>query len=276
MLYKLPLIVAAILVCTVPHLGFAQTQGQEFRLETQIYLGDSTDPVATNLTLFSAGMIYDFQMSKDVEPEPVEVVILDLRKKSFVLIDLERNQRAKIENAKLMQMLEGLRMQTSQSEKAKFLVNDRFKESFDITTNIAELKSDNIEYKMKGERPDDGSVLPTYFEFVDSFTFLQASDPTKLPPFPRFRLNQMIKKLGWMPTEIEVRLMKNQLFASEIKMRSEHTMIPRLSEKDKERIQMAKNAWMKSKVVGLSAYRSLNTGKLERLADRVRPSGKGR
>ena len=48
--------------------------GQDFRIE-EIHAPGSSAPVAQNLTLFNGQMIYDFQLSGDLPPETLEVVI---------------------------------------------------------------------------------------------------------------------------------------------------------------------------------------------------------
>jgi hypothetical protein len=74
-------------------------------------------------------------------------------------------------------------------------------------------------------------------------------------------LNQSLQKLGWFPTTVEVKLNKNELFKTDIHLSSKHTWIPNLSEKDRERIKLAKNAWMSAKKVDLRTYRNLERTK---------------
>lgn len=234
---------------------------QEFRIESEVYVGDEKTPVSQNLTLFSDGMIYDFQMSGDAQPKPLEIAIYDKRDKYFVLVDLVRNQRLKLEQVQIIQMVEGLRQQTSQNELTKFLVADKFEENFDLATGLTELISPSIEYRFFGKQPSDVAILPAYFEFLDQFTRLNASDPTKLPPFPRLQLNRSIQKLGWFPTKVEMKLHKNELFKSDISLSSKHTLIMNLSEKDRQRIKDAKSAWMKTAQVDLRTYRNLKSSR---------------
>ena len=234
-----------------------QSLANDFRIETEVYVGSEQKPVSQNLTLFSNGLVYDFQMSNEAKPKPLEIVIYNTQDKSFVLIDIQRGIRMELQQVQVIQMVEGLRQQTSQNELTKFLVEDNFEEEADISARCVSLRNSHIEYQFKGAKPPDISVLPGYFEFLDQYTRLNASDPTKLPPFPRLRLNQTIKKYGWIATEVRATLHPNGLFHSKIRLKSAHTMVLSLSDTDRERIKEAKTKWMNSKAVDLATYRGL-------------------
>ena len=246
-----------------------RSSANDFRVETEVYLGADKTPVSQNLTLFTNGMVYDFQMSNEAKPKPLEIVIYDSHEKSFELLDIERGIRLELKEFQLIQMLEGLRQQASQNELTKFLVEDNFEEDVDFSNRSVSLRNNHIEYWYQGSKSQDATVLPAYFEFLDQYTRLNASDPTKLPPFPRLRLNQSIKKYGWIPIEVKVTLNQNELINSKIEIKSEHTLVFSLSDADRERIKEAKSTWMSAKAVDLATYRGLK--KRFRIAD-VKPA----
>lgn len=234
-----------------------QVWAQEFKIDTQVYVGNDKQPIGQHLTLFSDGMIFDFQMSNEAQPKPVEIVIFNSRDKSFNLLDMNRSIRLPLQQVQIVQMVDGLRQQTLQDESMRFLVEDKYVEDFDISSGWVALTSDFIDYRFKGEKPSDVTILPLYFEFIENYSRLNASDPKKLPPFARMRLNQSIRKFGLMPSRIDVTLKKNGLFKEQVTMRSEHTVNMNLSDKDKQRIKDAKSSWMTFKAVNLSKYRGL-------------------
>ena len=256
-----PFAVIDLVIALITVLSISASAGQilanDFRIETEVYLGADQTPVSQNLTLFSSGMVYDFQMSNEAKPKPFEIVIYNSHDKTFVLIDIERGIRLSLQQVQLIQMVEGLRQQTSQNELTKFLVEDNFEEEVDISARGVSLKNEHIEYRYTGSSLQTATVLPVYFEFLDQYTRLNATDPTKLPPFPRLRLNQTIKKYGWIPSEVRVTLNKNDLIKSKIEIKSEHTLVSSLSDTDRERIKEAKDKWMSSKAVDLATYRGL-------------------
>ena len=117
--------------------------------------------------------------------------------------------------------------------------------------------NDQIEYRFTGHQPEDVSILPTYFYFLNQYTRLKAAHPRKLPPFPRLQLNQVIKKLGWIPSEVQAVYRANELIKSEIRLTSKHTFIAHLSDSDRTRIADAKQAVMRAKPVSLATYLEL-------------------
>ena len=248
--------VANCFFLAVAFFGGTVAPAQEFRLETEIFIGEEEKPVSHNLTLFTNRTVYDFQMSNDADPQPTQIVIYDSRDRSFVLVDVARKQRMHLDQIQLVKMVEGVRQETSQNEKTKFLM-DSFEEKLDIASGWMTLSSPKITYRFSGKQPKEISVLPLYVEFLDQFTRLNATDPTKLPPFPRMKLNQAIKKTGWIASEIEVSFVKNPLIRSDISLRSEHTFINQISKKDRERIELAKSHWMSAKAVSFSEFRGL-------------------
>ncbi len=239
-------------------MGLAQhLTGQEFRIESQVYAGDSVRPISHNVTLFTPKLIFDLRLSEDAEQQPLEYVVFDTREKLLVLLDVEREVRVEIMDLELLKLLEGLRRETMQNNRTKFLTSDDFEEETDWSDGWVTLTSPSITYRFKGSQPEDVACLPPYFEFLDHFTRLNASDPTKIPPFPRMRLNQSIKKLGWIPDEVQIDIRQNGLFREPFKASSKHVLTHGLSASDHEIIEQAKKLWMQYRLVPLTEYRGI-------------------
>lgn len=231
--------------------------GQEFRIESQVYDESSKLPVSQNMTLFSQGLVYDFRLSNDAQPEPLEIVIYNSRQRQIILLDPARQVRLELSDLRLLRIADGVRRETIQDKRTSFLAMDEFEEITDWSTKWVTLNSPQIVYRYKGEQPKDVSILPLYFDFLEIFTRLSATDPTKIPPFPRMKLNQSIKRLGWIPSEVEITVNQNSLFRESFTARSKHTLIMHLSSKDRERIGTAKQHWQNFKSVQLNEYRRL-------------------
>lgn len=250
-----PWLLASVLIAAaLPEL---QAHGQEFRIESQVYTAGSQQPASHNITLFSEGIVYDFQLSDGAAPDPVEIVIFDTRNRKLVLLDLQREVRMDLPELQLLKIVDGVRRETIQDKRSSFLVEDSFQEDIDHSTNWATLTSPQIEYRIRGARPKDASVLPQYADFLTNFTMLNATDPTKLPPFPRIRLNQTIKQLGWIASEVHISVKQNSLFRQPFRARSTHVVIHQLSDADRERIAVAKKQWLQFEPVELAEYRGL-------------------
>jgi hypothetical protein len=220
-------------------------------------VGDSTAIYSSNLTLFSEQLICDFQMSDEVAPQPLEVVIYDSRQKSFVLLDMKRKVRTEISDLQIEKLVENLANETQKNEASKFLMSETFVEETDWANGTLTLKGENMEYFIRGNQPDDTAFLPQYFSFLDNFTKLNATDPRKIPPFPRMKLNQRIKQLGWVPVEVRVTLKANQFFRENREAQSKHTLTGGLTRGDRELISNAKRDWQAFKVVELTEFREV-------------------
>ncbi|MCH2182964.1 MAG: hypothetical protein MK108_13245 [Mariniblastus sp.] len=231
--------------------------GQEFRIDTELYLDDSSKSSSRNMTLFSDAVVYDFLMSDSPTPEPIQITIFNRSEKKFILIDMQRKVRCELERTQLIKLLEAMRKEAMQNETVRFMADIQFKEDYDITSEAVEARSDLIRYELKGSHPSDSTILPAYHDFLDHYTMLGATDPQRFPPFARMKFNQIIKKYGWVPQTITFSVGTNEVFQRPMKAKTEHILNMNLSDRDRERIELAKRCWMNYQMVNLSDYRGL-------------------
>lgn len=251
------LLFAAAMAIPVGASGADLVVAQEFRIESQVYIDSSTLPVSQNVTLFSNRIVYDFQMSAEAQPKPIETVVFDATRRLMVLMDAKRQIRLELPEIRLIKILESVRKETLKETRSSFLVKDRFKEDNDWATGWVTLTSPAITYRYKGSHPKNAEILPPYYDFLDNFTRLIATDPTKIPPFARLELNSSIRRVGWMPYEVRISVKPNALFRQGLEAKSTHTVVSRLSDKDRQRIGEAKRQWLSFRAVDLAEYRNL-------------------
>ena len=240
----------AACVCT-------NAMAQEFKIETAIYASDGKLPVAQNVTLFQDSLIVDLKVDSATPPNILETKIYDSRQKLVTLLDHTRKVRLEISDNRLLQMVDGLRRDISQKKDLQFLVNEAFTESQELTTSQVLLTSPTIRYRVQGQRPKDTNYLKIHGEFLDIFTRLNASDPGGFPPFARLKLNQSIKKMGWIPSVVEIEMEANALVTNGLKMKSTHVLIDGLSKDDIAKISSAKNQWLGYSAVNLLEFRGI-------------------
>lgn len=256
---RIVLVPALIVAWTIVCLGFhSSTMAQEFRINSEIYTENSNMSVAQNVTLFSNGLVYDFQLSNEANPSPMEIVVFNSQTRTLILLDTQRKMRMELQDLRLLKILDQMRTETQKDPRSKFLVEDTFSEDTDWSNGWVTLESPTITYRYKGEQPKDITNMPLYFEFLDQFTQLIASDPQKIPPFARIELNKSIKRKGWFPTEVQISVRKNRLFRKSFTAKSKHVMVNELSSKDREWIADAKRYWQTYEQVDLAMYRRLN------------------
>ncbi len=239
---------------------------QQFKIESQIYVADDNQPSSSNVTMFSAGLVFDFQ-TKGTQSH--EVTILEPKRHQTILLDRLRRMKLVLDDVQLIKMADALRRETALDKSAGFLVNERFEESISLDNGAATLKSPTISYSIRGSRPADLKVFPVYSNFIEAFTRLQVSDPHAFSPFPRMRLNETIRKLGWIPSEVKVTLKSNPLMKQGLKATSKHTFIDGLSSADEAKIAVLKTEWLNFESVDLYEFRHLKKPTIkERIARR--------
>ena len=239
----------------IPQCGTSLLLGQDFRIDSQVYIDAQRSPVSENITLFSSGIIYDFQLSDTGEIETEETVIFDSRQKTFTLLNHAKKTKLELSDLQLISIYEGVRKETRLDYRSKFLTDDSFSEDFDPNANSITLSSPQIEYRYTGSQPSNVSILEQYNDFLHYFTLLNVSDPTKVPPFARMELNKSIKRIGWLPAEIQISVQQNHLFREAFSAKSKHSVRYQLSKQDQDRIDSIKRHWTQYESVGLAEYR---------------------
>ena len=241
---------------------------QEFKIETAVHDGNQKMPVHQNVTLFQNNIIVDLTLDFANPPNVLETKVYDSRQKKVALLDHNRLVHVEISDNHLLQMVDGLRRDISQREDLKFLVNESFKETQQIEFSKLVLKSPTIQYRLEGSRPSESGYLKSYGEFLDIFTRLNASHPGGFPPFARLRLNESIKKMGWIPTSVELEVGANVLMPKGRKIKSTHVLIDGLSKEDVAKIDKAKKQWLAYSQVSLLKYRGIEkTASLEKTVE---------
>ena len=251
---QLPTIMVLAMLC-----ASATTVGQEFKVETSIYSGDGQHPVAQNVTLFKDNLVVDLKTDSATPPNILETKIYDSHQKLIVLLDHSRSVRLEISDTRLLQMVDGLRRDISQKKDLQFLVQEVFSESQELTASQIHLSSPTFKYRVVGQRPKDATYLKIHSEFLDMFTWLNASDPSGFPPFARMKLNESIKNVGWIPSSVEIELKPNALVPNGLKMKSTHVLIDGLSKEDTARIATAKNQWLGYTEVNLLKFHGISS-----------------
>lgn len=233
---------------------------QDVRIETEVRESGSDQIISENLTVFHDGLVIDFMLKPDKTRFPQEVVAYVVREKRFVLMDTERKVRTEVKEADLLKILSALRSSSFVDDQNRFLFEPEFAESWDVTSGWLELRSPRLTYRARGKRPETDTILHNYFDFIDQFARLNATDPRRMPPFARLELNRAIKKYGFIPEVVEMRLAPdpngNQ---PEIAMEARHVVRWELSEADHQRIESARRYWMEFEEVPLKVYRRLDS-----------------
>ena len=236
--------VSQLLSCIVLAVGTqmaALTLALDFRVETDVFIGNEKDPVAENLTLFADGQVYDFVLSGSKE-----ITIYDPTRGQFKLLDTGRKFRSNVSTQQLLEMVEARDAATLKGEdpflraivKPKFETKvEEFEENGESRVRIT-LASKEVTYKAVGHRPQHAEAVHAYRQFCDYFARFNAVRPGTLPPGARLALNQALAERGLVPIEIE---RTDSAPGRKLEVRSRHLINWILSKQDHQRIATAGN-----------------------------------
>ncbi|MEM9410027.1 MAG: hypothetical protein AAGA30_02870 [Planctomycetota bacterium] len=236
----------------------------KLKILSHVYLGDEKEPVSTNLTLFVDRQVFDFRFNGAETQQPIEIVIFDRRLKKFVLLDCNRQWKLEVDELQLLRIVDGLRAELKDKPAMQSILFDDCSEEFNLDNHEVILKNDTIEYQMTGIKPTNKTVLPIYFEFLNQYTKLSATNPhSSLPPFARLKLNQSIKKFGLLPASVSLKVQPIGTRNWALKLSSSHKNDYVFDENDRSKIQEAKNYWTRFQNVSLSKFREIESADLD-------------
>jgi hypothetical protein len=209
-------------------------QGEDFRIETKIYVGEFDDeakPVSKTTTLFLDGTVYDFL------DQPSQVAIFrkpgGSKPGRFILLDNEFRVRTELTTSQLQGAMTKLRDWAGQQTDPilQFAANPNFKETFTEDGGQLILASHQENYTVSTTPARNSEALVEYREFLDWYTQLNALLGAGPPPEPRLRLNEALARHQVLPLTVELKRAGDKE-----SVRAEHKFTWRLSHEDSAKI----------------------------------------
>ena len=224
----------------------------EFRVETDIFLGDQKEPFAQNVTLFSSGLVYDFPRTG-----PEEITVFDPSRGRFVLLDPRRKVKATVTTQELLELAAAMKVHAKGLEGAfAFAANPKFDEDMDDETGWLSLSSQLLTYRARCTTPKLPSAVTSYRSFADWYSRLNATRPGSLPPFARMELNRAIAQRDQVPEEVELTVEpKHRFVGRKLVVHSRHLFNWRLSNTDRKQIDQAGTHMANYEAVTIREYR---------------------
>ena len=99
------LIPGLIVFLWMPNVIAKSTNGQQFRIESEVSFAEQEHVASRNLTLFSNGYVHDFMTtSADENPadEPETIVIWDRLRQELVLLDIQRELKTTLSHEEIL------------------------------------------------------------------------------------------------------------------------------------------------------------------------------
>jgi len=225
---------------------------EDFRVETDVFLGGEKEPVAQNVTLFSGGLVYDFPLIG-----PQEITVFDGARGRFVLLDVPRKTKATLTTQELLQTTAAIKVQAQELDGVfAFAADPQFKCDTDGQDGWLTLSSSLLSYRAKGTQPKLAATADAYRDFADWYARLNATRPGNLPPFPRLELNRTLAERQQVPEEVELTVEpKNRWAGRKLVVRSRHIFNWRLSNTDRKRIETAGTYMADFQAISFQDYR---------------------
>ena len=207
-------------------------RSQDMHVNTTVYNQQAEPPEvrSRSLSLFHGGKTYDFI------DEVGEVVIFEAASKRFTLLNTRQMKAATVLCEELNGQLKVAR-ETIQNDQAlwnqlKFQLNPRFTEDRK-EDGLLTLQGDAMRYRVKFTPIESKDKVQAYLNYADWACRLNyVLHPGKLYPEPRLALNNALRKVQALPTEVE--LIAD--IGERIHLRAEHKIYMNLNDKDRDLI----------------------------------------
>ena len=235
--------------------GNEVARGEDFRIDTKVYLAEQAEPISQNITLFHKGMVYDFLQ----EPKQIAIFrrVSATESGTLILLDVNRQLRTDLTTEEILLYSRGLQdwATVHKDPLLKFSANPNFKEAFDERETTLTLTSDRMRYRLL-TIPCSESASQQYKEFSDWYVRAAARmHQGALPPFPRLMVNAALARHQVMPSEVNLEIPAATGHPAQT-FRSKHEILFLLSQKDRQEIEKAQQFLAEFKKVGFKEFQA--------------------
>lgn len=229
------------------------------RVQTEVFAGDATEPVARSLSLFQEQVAWDF-LEPGAEGSAAavaeEIVLHDPARSRIVVIAPGLRIRTEISRARLERVRSSLQAwaRESDDELLRWSADAECAPQPADAATMVELDGPGARYRVVGSPAPSAAAARTYREFADAAVVLRALlHPGGLPPFPRMAINRRLATSDLLPETVTLELDAGSLRQPHV-LRSEHRFAPRLVDADLARIESASAAMAVAEVVDPDEY----------------------
>ncbi len=252
-------------------LGSSAGLAQDFRIDTEVFIGKEKKPAAETLTLFASGQIYDFLLQ-----EPEEITLLDPVRGRLTMLDKARQIKCGLNTQELLDLSLAYETQAGESKDALFgfaarpdfaVTSEEVRENGQDLVKLS-LVGKPLEYHAVGRRPERLEAVRSFRYFADFMARLNSQRPGNLPAGARLELNKQLAERELLPVEITRTIPPtNPLTGKRIEVRSHHLVSWALSGEDRKRIDRAGTYLAEFRAVSFEEYRRAIAQPVENTTD---------
>ena len=229
-------------------------QGVEFRVDTQIFLGDGDLPVSENTTLFSEEDAFDSIAGG------TEITVFKGAEDCFVLLDLNRKLKTRITTDQLLQYTALLKEKASKSKDPllKFCAQPKFDVRREDNGKNWQFYNQVLHYQILTHTAKDEAVAEQYRRFCDWYARLNAMlRPQALLPFPRLVVNERIAREAAIPKTVRLQISPQRRTENQpFEIRSVHALGEELSPAEERLVEQFREHLATFEEVPVTEYRA--------------------
>jgi hypothetical protein len=242
----------ALLVCALAVTMLSTLRAEDFRCDTEVFVGKETMAVQQTTTIFNGSVVYDFLIGK-----PEEITVFDLGRGQIILLDKSRKLKTTIQNDDLLRWTAAYETVKAESDLFIFCTQPKFVETF--KDNKLKLSANQLTYTATCAKLKHAGAHRRYREFADWSARLNAMRPGSLPPFPRLQLNRALAAQGVLPEDVERTISTTHLTGRRTDIvRSQHRYNDQLNKQDHEWIEQVGDYLIKYTPATVEDYLGLN------------------
>ena len=259
MLCRVRIVVCLAIAALFVGLLVDRTSAEEFRIDTEIFIGDEKEPAAEMLTIFAQGLVYDFQLKG-----PEEITMLDTVRGRYTLLDPARKVKCGLGVQDVLQQMLSLEAHAAESKDALFMfaAAPHFESKVEEATENGQpivrlsLTAKPMEYAVLARPSERPEAVHAFRYFADQFARLNAMRPGNLPPGARLALNKALAERKLLPLEITRTILPANPLGKKLVVRSRHLVNWSLSGEDRKKIDRAGTYLAEFAAVNFEEYRT--------------------
>jgi hypothetical protein len=271
LLVRGPLIVALLAAVSAATPSDGMDRGFELRVESELFADGAAEPVARSLTLFRAGVAWDFLelaapagADNTDRMQLAEIVLHDPARERVVVIDPNRDVKTQVETIRLERLSVSLAKwaRSDDDRLVRWAGGPDFGDGITEKEDALELVGPRVRYAVAYGAAPSTEAAATYRRFADTAILLKALlQPGGIPPFPRLALNRRIEAAGAIPAEVSLEIdPKLALVAGRpSRLKCVHKSHPRLLAGDIARIEQGEAHVASATSVDVAAFVAAGT-----------------
>ncbi len=224
--------------------------GPSFRVETELFAGESVQPLARHLILFDSGVIYDLRMD-----DTREAAMYDPTRGRVILLDRSKGQHTVVTTTQLLHATAQLRAAIEQEGKSDAFgfaaAVTPLENPANTTEEMFEITFGDYRYQTTSQPVKNIEIALAYHRFASLAGQLNVLRRRGAPPFARMTLGQFLADAGRLPLET---ILEKRGGRAKDRIRSHLLVVEQLSTNDRSRINEMGRDLAASKEVPLEQF----------------------